>query len=184
MALHDLHTPRYVLDPVPEHRSFVWSGLKGANEHPRWLDPATIASQAADAVRARAQEGGQRLVVDTIGAPAPVDCDLDAAVRVVAGLLERALLLTPPGAEVVLTVQDRADEVLFAVEDAGPGLAADALQRLFGERAVAQSGVPPAGSSALEAARDRALAQGGRLWAASAPGVGTTVFFTLPRQKS
>jgi signal transduction histidine kinase len=184
MALRDVHPPRHLFDPGVQHAGPGWSGLAGANEHLLWLDPLALAEQAAEVVFPRAREAGIALILDPIGAPAPVACEQEHAVRLLVGLLERAVLLTPRGAEIVVTVQDRADEVLFAIEDAGPGLTTETLTRLFGERGVTESGVPAAGSRALELARDAASAQGGRLWAASAPGVGTTVFFTLPRQRS
>jgi signal transduction histidine kinase len=71
-------------------------------------------------------------------------------------------------------------EVEISVADDGPGIAAGDLEHVF-ER-FWQSGKGREGGSGLglAIARELVAAHGGRIWAESVPGRGTTFTFTLP----
>ena len=70
--------------------------------------------------------------------------------------------------------------VRFSVTDTGPGISPDDLPRVF-ERRWQGPGAPKTGSGlGLHIAKGIVEAHGGRLWAESGLGRGSTFYFTLP----
>lgn len=103
--------------------------------------------------------------------------------RVLENLLENAIKYSPPRTEVALEVQDRGQEVLFAVKDQGPGITPQDLPHLFeiyyrGTDAEKERGF----GLGLATVRRIIDAHGGRIWVESSPGKGATFNFTLPRE--
>ncbi len=115
--------------------------------------------------------------------PSTARCAPEKVERVVFNLLTNALRHTPSDGAVAVVVKPDTDEVRVTVEDTGEGMSEDSLQRMFdrfwrGDRART-SGRAGAGLG-LAIARGLVEAQGGRIWAESAPGGGARVSFTLP----
>ena len=76
---------------------------------------------------------------------------------------------------------NRIDEIQFAVSDTGIGIAAEDLPRIFErfykvDRSRATSGT----GLGLAIARHLVEAHGGRIWAESEVGKGSTFYFTIP----
>ncbi len=104
--------------------------------------------------------------------------------QVLSNLLDNAAKYAVAGS-VVLSTHETADEVIISVADEGPGLRREHLNRLF-ERyfRVKDNGIRVAGTGlGLPLARDLVERQGGRIWATSSEGRGTTVSFSIPRAK-
>ena len=120
--------------------------------------------------------------------------------QVVINLLSNAVKFTHAG-EVILTVRrDETSEFVqarrrtlkgevpnqfieFSVRDSGIGIAPEKLSQLFQPFVQASSSTSREyGGTGLGLAISKGLveAMGGRMWAESAPGVGSTFFFTLP----
>ncbi|MEW6658902.1 MAG: PAS domain-containing sensor histidine kinase [Thermodesulfobacteriota bacterium] len=103
--------------------------------------------------------------------------------RTLENLLENAIKYSPPRTTVTLEVQDRGQEVLFAVKDQGPGIAPEDLPHLFeiyyrGADAEKERGFG-VGLATVKRIID---AHGGRIWVDRPPGQGATFRFTLPRE--
>lgn len=83
----------------------------------------------------------------------------------------------PPRIDV--SAQEGRGESVFAVRDNGPGIEAEDLERIFRpfERLKPQPGHAGLG---LAICREIAVGHGGRIWAESIPGQGTTVYLALP----
>jgi signal transduction histidine kinase len=101
-------------------------------------------------------------------------------------LLDNSLKFTPPGGSIRVEAAvdtDRADVLRVSVVDTGSGIRPDALERVF-ERLFQESGdvaEPGRGLGlGLFICRELVLAHGGRIWAESEPGRGSTFHFTLP----
>ncbi len=94
-------------------------------------------------------------------------------------LLDNALRHTPRGGQISIHLRPMNGEVRLSVRDTGEGIPPEALARVF-ERFY-QSTSPRSGGSGLGLAIAHAIvtAHGGRIWADSAPGQGTTVTLTL-----
>lgn len=103
--------------------------------------------------------------------------------QVLLNLLSNARHYTAQGG-VTVRVERLADEVVVSVRDTGIGISRENLQRLFDEFTKFAESVDETPGSGLGLAISRLFIQlhGGRMWAESAgiPGLGTTVFFTLP----
>jgi NtrC-family two-component system sensor histidine kinase KinB len=109
--------------------------------------------------------------------------DRDRLDQVLQNLLANATKYAPDGGTIVVRVEDRGCEARVSVADQGPGIAPDALPSLFGrffrtEEARA-SGAEGLGLG-LYISRTLVEAHGGRIWAESMLGQGSTFTFALP----
>lgn len=101
--------------------------------------------------------------------------------RVLENLLENAIKYSPADTKVSLEVQRAGSDVQFAVQDQGPGIPAQDLPHLFEIFYRGQGAGQERGFGLGLATVKRIIdAHGGRLWLDTAPGKGTTFYFTLP----
>lgn len=108
------------------------------------------------------------------------DLDPERILQVLTNLVGNALKFTPRGGRITLQVQRRADRLCFAVSDTGEGIAADKLQTVF-ERYYQGGGADRRGLGlGLFIAKSIIDQHGGTIWVESAPGAGSTFFFTVP----
>ena len=117
----------------------------------------------------------------------PVDgmvlADADRIVQTLNNLLGNAVKFSEPGDVVELRVTPEGDELRFDIRDTGPGIPPDQLDTIFEPFHQADSSdTRQKGGSGLGLAICRGLVtrHGGRIWATSRIGEGTTVSFTLP----
>jgi signal transduction histidine kinase len=135
----------------------------------------------------QAESRGQALVLnlaagqDAIANLPVVDVDPQRIRQVVANLIANALRHAPRCGHVVVSATPRPGEVLVSVADDGPGIPPTDLHHIFDR--FWQGRGSQAGGSGLGLAISRELihAHGGRIWAESTPGQGSTFFFTLPQ---
>ena len=107
--------------------------------------------------------------------------DRDRIVQVLSNLLGNALQATPPHGTIWLSARAVAGSVHLAVRDTGKGIAPEELPHVFERFRRGTTGSK--GGTGLGLAIVRALveAHGGRVWAESTVGEGTTVTLALPR---
>ncbi len=145
-------------------------------------DAADLAAQAAAEMRTMADQARVRLQVAV--AAGRVLVDRDRVIQTLTNLLSNAVKFSPPGATVWVTAEPDGDELQFAVKDHGRGIPADKLEAIFGRfQQVDSSDARQKGGSGLGLAICRSIVQqhGGRIWAQSTLGQGSTFSFTLPR---
>jgi signal transduction histidine kinase len=110
-------------------------------------------------------------------------CDEDRVMQTLTNLLGNAIKYSDPGGRVTLDATQRATDVLFRVCDEGRGIPEDKLESVF-ERfeQVDSSDARLKGGTGLGLAISRGIVErhGGRIWAESVLGSGTTILFTLP----
>ncbi|MGB9671380.1 MAG: sensor histidine kinase [Halothiobacillaceae bacterium] len=117
----------------------------------------------------------------------PVRADPDRLGQVLRNLLVNALRHTPVGGAITVSAAATAQAVEIAVADTGEGIAAEDLPHVFErfwrvDRSRSREGWAEGGSGlGLSVAQSLVEAQGGRIWAESTPGTGSTFRFTLPR---
>lgn len=87
---------------------------------------------------------------------------------------------TPSGPSIRVDSYLQGDTAAITVSDAGPGIDADHLPRIFERYYQAPSGERRGVGLALFIAKAIVSAQGGRIGAESMPGVGSKFCFTLP----
>ena len=112
-----------------------------------------------------------------------VDADPDRITQVLRNLLDNAVKYSSEGGLVVVRGEVQAGEVVISVADQGIGIAPEHLNRLFEKyfrvKASRSRGVAGSGLG-LPIARAIVEAHGGRIWAESRVGQGSTFTFTLP----
>ena len=113
----------------------------------------------------------------------PILGDADRIERVVTNLLSNALKYSDSGSPIAVAIQTDGDRVTVSVRDAGRGISAKDLPHIF-DRAYragnAASRAPGSFGLGLYIAHGIVEEHGGRIWAESELGVGTTVSFSLP----
>ena len=112
-----------------------------------------------------------------------LDADPDRIVQVLRNLLDNAVKYSPEGGLIVVRGEVREDEVVVSVADQGVGLTPEHLNQLFEKyfRAKSLLGRHVVGSGlGLPISRTIVESHGGRIWAESQVGEGTTLFFALP----
>ena len=127
---------------------------------------------------AEAMETGRIRLEAPVDLP-PVCADPDRLERILANLLSNAIRYSTPGTEVTVSLARRDDQVITAVSDRGPGIAPEELSRLFQRYYRMEPGREGLGLG-LYISRMLVEAHGGRIWAESQVGKGSTFSFSLP----
>ncbi|MCY1017979.1 HAMP domain-containing sensor histidine kinase [Pyxidicoccus sp. MSG2] len=144
--------------------------------------PAEELVQAAlDAQRAAAEERGVRLSRRVALDVETVDVDPDRLGLVLGNLVGNGVKHTPAGGEVEVRVSREDGRVRFEVRDTGEGIAPEQQARIF-EKFYRAPGAPAGGAGlGLSIAKEIVQAHGGDIGVVSAPGQGSTFWFTLPQ---
>jgi two-component system, OmpR family, phosphate regulon sensor histidine kinase PhoR len=142
---------------------------------------AALLLSAAERMRAQVERAGLVLRLGTAQDLTEVWADPPRLEQVLVNLIHNAVKFTPPGGEVVLEAQTEQDFVRFSVRDCGVGIPSDDLERIF-ERFYKADRARSGGGTGLGLSISRHLveAHGGRIWAESVEGQGSTFFFTIP----
>jgi len=127
-----------------------------------------------------ADAAGVTLLVERVATPLWVDADVDRVVQAVGNLVGNALKFTPRGGQVTLTVDRRAGEVSFRVEDTGPGIAPEDVPRLFDRFWQARESKRGGAGLGLVITRGIAEGHGGRVEVQSRLGHGSAFTLVLP----
>jgi signal transduction histidine kinase len=151
------------------------------------LSEVAIPDVLRSAVSMHAERAGRRgvdLALETGLEEITVTADERRVRQVVFNLVSNAVKFTP--AEGKVDISARADDgnVEVAVADTGPGIAAEDLEKIFEEFEQTSDGKQVEGTGlGLPLSRRLVELHGGRLWAESEPGHGSTFRFTLPVQQ-
>ena len=125
-----------------------------------------------------------RLVVDFPADFPIVDADPRRITQVVRNILDNAIKYSPEGGLIVIHGEVRRGDVVVSISDQGVGISPEDLIPLFEKffRVKASTGYHVAGTGlGLPVARAIVESHGGRIWAESDVGKGTTLCFSLPR---
>jgi PAS domain S-box-containing protein len=144
-------------------------------------DAAQLIGRAAEAMLPTAVIADVTLAVDA--APAAFDADADGVIQTLTNLIGNALKFSPPGGTVQISLQRRDGDLLFSVRDHGRGIPDAQLESIFGRFAqVDSSDSRQSGGTGLGLAICRSIVEhhGGRIWATSVLGEGSTFSFTMP----
>ena len=148
------------------------------------LDQVEIASLVRDTLDAFAPIAAAKnitLDADADAGPLPTHAQMDGGriLQVLANLVSNAIKFTPSGGRVSIRVHLEDHELHFSVRDTGIGIPEHALKQIF-ER-FRQVSVDRRGLGlGLHISKCIVEAQGGRIWAMSTVGAGSTFHFTLP----
>lgn len=145
-----------------------------------------LITNLTDDIRSRASTSGHLLSCAIDPSIGRVDVDPLKISQVCANLLDNALKYTPPGSRIEVHARPRGTEIEVCVCDNGPGIPAADLPRIF-ERfyRVDKGRSRERGGTGLGLSIVKHIVQlhGGRVWAESDPGKGTSFYFTLPQRE-
>lgn len=147
----------------------------------RVCEASDLIFEAVEALQVVAQKEGVRLVA--VPTEASVYADPDRIVQTLTNLIGNAIKFSPAGTTIQVAAVTEGREVRFSVRDQGRGVPADKIESIFGRfQQVDASDSREKGGSGLGLAICRSIVQqhGGKIWAESAPGEGSTFYFTLP----
>jgi len=143
------------------------------------VDPRRIAEDAVEAYRSTADEADVRLKL-VVGDDAPVAIDADPVrlTEVLANLLTNAIRHSPAGASVTIRVGSADRDVVFEVDDDGPGIPIDQVPFVF-DRFVTSADTGGTGLG-LAIAKRLVEAHDGTLEAITPNGGGTHMRVRIP----
>lgn len=140
------------------------------------------------AVSLKQQEATKAALELTVDAgDVTVWADPDRIIQAVANLISNAIKFSPRGSSIALTATARSEEAVMEVRDTGPGIPEDKLEQIFDRfRQVDSSDSRMMGGTGMGLAICKSIVKqhGGRIWAESRPGAGSSFFFTLPTKAS
>jgi len=141
----------------------------------------SVVEKVAEDFKARAAAKSVSLAVDL--PDLRVQADAGRVDQVLANLVDNAIKYGRAGGHVRIGARESNAQVEVCVQDDGPGLPAEALERVF-ERfyRVDKARSREQGGTGLGLSIVKHIVQthGGKVWATSDPGRGATFFFTLP----
>jgi signal transduction histidine kinase len=141
---------------------------------------APLLARALEPLAAVAAEKQQRLLVELESGLPDLSCDPERIALVVANLAGNALKFSPAGGVVRVAAQRQDHELVCSVSDEGPGIAADVLEHLLDRHWRPPDGARRGHGLGLFVAKAYVEAHGGRVWARSEVGRGSTFSFALP----
>lgn len=143
-------------------------------------DVREVLSRPAERLRPQAERAGLTLSVELPPDPPRVLADVERMQQVVINLLHNAIKFTPPGGRVNISAEAAGDEMIMSVRDTGVGIAAENLDRIF-ERFYKADRARSGGGTGLGLAIAKHIVQahGGRIWAESMEGAGSSFYFSL-----
>jgi two-component system phosphate regulon sensor histidine kinase PhoR len=141
---------------------------------------ADVVLPPVERLRPQAERFVLQLAVDLPSDLPPVLADEERIQQVVTNLVHNAIKFTQSGGEVTISAAASGDEVVISVRDTGVGVPAHDLPRIF-ERFYKADHARSGGGTGLGLAIAKHIIQGhgGRIWAESVEGQGSTFCFSL-----
>jgi signal transduction histidine kinase len=147
---------------------------------PALQDATALVRESVEAFQPLASSQGLSLDVELHGNTLMAKFDHERILQVLANLLSNAIKFTPPGGRVSLRVEPVGQDVRFSVTDTGPGIPSHQLEAVFERFWQARREDRRGLGLGLYISKGIVEAHGGRIWAQSQPGEGSTFAFTLP----
>lgn len=149
---------------------------------PQEMDLPSLCMEVVDAFQNRLQEKQQVLITEIPQDLPTVYADGSQVKRVITNLLDNAIKYTPQSGQVsIIALHRTTQKVQVAVVDTGPGIPAENRDKIFEESYRLQRDVTQEGYGLGLALCQRIVrAHYGQIWVDSAPGAGSSFFFTLP----
>ena len=148
---------------------------------PEPIDLPALVARAAERLRPLADRKGVSLRVEPSAGLPGVSGDAGRLERAIVNLVDNAIKFTPADGEVLVRCWRDGSDVLAAVSDTGTGIAVEDQARIFErfyktDRARASGGA----GLGLAIAKHSVQGMGGRIWAESEEGKGSTFLIALP----
>jgi len=166
------------------HELIDLSKMETGNIHlaPVLLDPIEIVNYATSAVKFMAQQKKIQIQVNGLSIQAKVRADMEKTAWVLVNFLSNALRYSSENSKVTIKLQEKENQIIFAVRDFGKGISEIYQNRLFESYfQVPGDRLNEHGSGlGLTISKYLVEAQQGNIWIQSAIGKGSTFYFSLP----
>lgn len=116
-----------------------------------------------------------------------VEIDEDKITQVLYNIISNAMKYSPEGGTITFRLKELDEQIVVSISDEGVGIPKDNLDKIFDRfYRVDKARTRKLGGTGLglAIAREMVNAHGGKIWAESVEGKGTTVQFTLPYDRS
>jgi len=164
--------------------------------NPQTIEPQRLLQEVAAIYQYQIQRKNITLDLDIASPLSDIEVDPGRMTQVLTNILDNALRHTPEGGRIVLSAKEANDQVELAIQDSGPGLKAEDIDRIFDrfyrtDSSRQRDGAFPGGSGlGLAIARSIVQAHGGQLSAetstrlspGSEAGTGLKVIIRLPKK--
>ncbi|QLE39105.1 response regulator [Nostoc sp. C052] len=152
-----------------------------AKMEPEICNVVDLIVQAVNVMQPLADKAGVKVSISALSGQ--VWADSDRIVQTLTNLLSNAIKFSSAGSTVCLGAQQQGDEVLLTVKDTGRGIPTDKLESIFERfQQIDSSDSRNHDGTGLGLAICKSIMQqhGGRIWAESVLGEGSTFYVTLP----
>jgi signal transduction histidine kinase len=143
-------------------------------------DPTHIVAEAVAAFQPQAAAKNVALTAETPPLPSLVTFDPARLLQVLTNLLSNAIKFTPANGHVAVRTDRVGDEVVIAVSDTGVGIPSDQLEAVFARFVQVTKNDQRGVGLGLYISRSIVQGHGGRIWAESKIGEGSTFRVALP----
>ncbi|MPZ14920.1 MAG: PAS domain-containing protein [Chloroflexi bacterium] len=145
------------------------------------VDLQSVVAHAVGRLLPHAERRAVVLYADTLEIAVVLHGDASRLERALINLLDNAIKFTPPGGDVRVRCAADGPDVVISVSDTGKGIPEDELPRIFERFYKADHARSSPGTGlGLAIAKHTVEAHGGRIWAESVEGRGSTFFISLP----
>ena len=143
------------------------------------FDLRSLVESSSAIVRERAARKSQEFIVVPPLEDVILEADERKVKQIVYNLLSNAVKFTEENGRVTFSAHREKHEVIFAVEDTGPGVAEELRERIF-EEFFQISGNQEGTGLGLALSKRLVELHGGRIWLESQVGCGSRFFFSIP----
>jgi chemotaxis family two-component system sensor kinase Cph1 len=151
---------------------------------PRPLDAAELLREAVEIFRPLARVKALSMTLSIPKRPLQASADHGRIFQVISNLLSNAIKFSSVKGKITVQATTSGHEVQVAVRDDGPGIPERDLDRVFEGYCQLQDSDDRGLGLGLYISRAIIQAHGGKIWATSRPGAGSTFYFTVPRSES
>jgi PAS domain S-box-containing protein len=144
------------------------------------LEPRPLIEEAVSVLRPLAAPRSITLTAELPAGLPPVRGDAVRLLQVFSNVIGNAIKFVPEGGSITVTGALEEDAVRFSVSDTGPGIPEDQLPHLFTRYWQADPSDRRGAGLGLSIAYGIVQAHGGRIWAVSERGKGSTFHFRIP----
>ncbi len=145
------------------------------------ISPHKLINGAVERMLLQAERAGLSLTAQASEDLPMVMADAERIEQVLVNLIHNAIKFTPPSGKIEARAYQDGNRVVFAVQDTGVGIDADALSRIFERFYKADQSRSGGGTGlGLSIARHTIEAHSGRIWVESEVNQGSTFYFSLP----
>jgi signal transduction histidine kinase/PAS domain-containing protein len=160
-----------------------WGRLEAGGRLPLELgveEASELVTEAVESIRSLAEANRLQLTVELPQELVRVRCDRTRVLQVLGNLLGNAVKFTQDDGRITVSAHLEGEEVRFSVRDTGKGIPAEQVPYVFDRYWQAKDSASRGAGLGLAIAKGLVEAHGGRIWAESTPGQGSTFSFSLP----